>query len=200
MPEVINLIKEFLIPYGIWGLLILSFLDSTFVPMPQVNDLLVITLSISRPHWMIFYAFAAVAGSLLGTSVLYYLGRKGGQAFIQKKFSKARVERVQHVLEKYDMVAVMVAGVIPPPFPYKVFIFVAGALQFLFCRFVFAVLLSRSARFYFEGIMAGLYGDYVIAFMKEKPMLATLIFLGFTLFGFLVYKVATNMLIKNSDE
>jgi len=196
MYEIVHLLKEFFIPYGIWGLLILSFLDSSFVPMPQIIDMVVIALSLSNPHLMIFYALAAVVGSSLGITIVYSLGKKSGEVLLSKKLSKARMERVQNVLLKYDILVIMIAGVIPPPFPYKVFIFSVGALQFVFPKFILAVILSRSIRFYFEGVMAVLYGDFIIAFIRERSQLAALIFLVLVLAGFFIYKAVVDRLNK----
>lgn len=196
MQEIVQLIREFFIPYGAWGLLILSFLDSTFVPMPQVIDTLVITLSFSKPEFMVFYALGAVGGSSLGGSVLYLLGRRGGQVLLHRKISRGYLEKIQQALNKYDVLAILIAGVIPPPFPYKVFIFSVGTFQFVYHRFILAVLLSRSLRFYFEGIMAILYGDYFITFVKERYQFVFLIFLGFILVSSLVYRTLANVLVK----
>lgn len=200
MHEIIFLIKQLFLPYGIWGLLLLSFLDSTFVPMPQVIDTLVIVLSLSKPHLMVFYALAAVVGSLLGTSLLYFIGRKGGQALLHKKFSQGRMERIQYFIHKYDVMSIILAGIIPPPFPYKVFILAVGAFQLLFHRFLLAIFLSRSCRFYFEGIITILYGEYVITFLREKPLFAAFAILGIFLMGFLIYKILINLLARQETS
>jgi membrane protein YqaA with SNARE-associated domain len=196
MHEIIFLIKQLFIPYGIWGLLLLSFLDSTFVPMPQVIDTLVIVLSLSKPHLMAFYALSAVVGSLLGTSILYFLGKKGGQALLHKKLSRGGMERIQYLLHKYDILSILLAGIIPPPFPYKAFIFAVGAFQLLYHRFLLAVFVSRSCRFYLEGVMTVLYGEEVITFLRERPLFAAFIIPGVFLVGFLIYKILINILTR----
>ena len=43
-------------PLGGWALLIIAFLDSSFLSFPEVNDILIVTLSIEKPERMLYYA------------------------------------------------------------------------------------------------------------------------------------------------
>src|SRR5262249_23075131 len=74
-------LEQLLSAYGAWGILATSFLDSTFVPMPGFNDLLLLHLSSRRPALALVYALQCTLGSLLGCYVVYGLGRGGGSLF-----------------------------------------------------------------------------------------------------------------------
>ena len=75
------------------GLFFVAFLDSSFLSLPEINDLLVILLVIRHKERMAYYALMATLGSITGCFVLYYLGRKGGDALLRKRFQGPRAER-----------------------------------------------------------------------------------------------------------
>ena len=75
------------------GLFFVAFLDSSFLSLPEINDLLVILMVIRHKERMAYYALMATLGSITGCFVLYYLGRKGGDALLRKRFQGPRAER-----------------------------------------------------------------------------------------------------------
>ena len=64
-------------PLGGWGLLLIALVDSSFLSLPEVNDVLIITLSIRSPDQMIFYCSMTTIGSVLGCMMLYLVGAQG---------------------------------------------------------------------------------------------------------------------------
>src|SRR5690349_17381932 len=111
---IITAIREWATAWGGLGLLTLGALDSSFLSFPQVNDILVIYLSIQNPGRWLYYAGMSALGSLLGCLALYYLGRKGGGAFLHKRFEPKTVDRVVRMYEKYGLLAVIVPALLPP--------------------------------------------------------------------------------------
>ena len=75
---------------------------------------------------MLLYAASATLGSVVGCLVLYYLGRKGGEALVRKRFSADRIERALATLPRYGVMAVLIPSLLPPPTPFKIFILLAG--------------------------------------------------------------------------
>jgi membrane protein YqaA with SNARE-associated domain len=65
--------------YGGLGLFSMSFLDSSFVPLPAINDLGLIVLASQRPARAPFYALMSTVGSLLGCYVIYGIARGAGK-------------------------------------------------------------------------------------------------------------------------
>ena len=106
--------------YGGWGLLGISFLDSSFVPLPSANDLLLMHLSSQHPKRALLYALASTVGSVLGAYVIYGLAR-GGARFLWRWQSSAVMTRAHAWLERNEFVSILVMSLLPPPAPFKVF-------------------------------------------------------------------------------
>lgn len=150
-------LSEYLITFGAFGLFAVALLDSTFVPLPSSADALMILLSTTNPSWMVLYAFMATAGSAIGCWILYVISRRAGTRALNK-FSEAKQQRVKNWIEKYDAIAVLVATLLPPPFPFKLFVITAGVFRFSLLRFMLAVTAGRAFRFLLEGYLAIRYG------------------------------------------
>ncbi|HKO04645.1 MAG TPA: hypothetical protein VJW51_07835, partial [Candidatus Acidoferrales bacterium] len=69
---------------GVGGIFLAAFLDSSFISLPLINDLLVIEMSVLRPARMPLYAGGATLGSLAGCLVLFFLARKGGEVYFHR--------------------------------------------------------------------------------------------------------------------
>lgn len=153
--------------YGGWGLFAISFLDSSFVAFPLVNDLLLIHLASQHPERMPLYAIQATAGSILGSYVLYAIGRSGAQ-FAFRRSSPRWKSRAEHWLTRNDFVAVLFASLLPPPMPFKVFLLTAGALRVNAARFGAALVVGRGLRFGIEGFLGARYGVAAEAYIKDN--------------------------------
>jgi membrane protein YqaA with SNARE-associated domain len=150
-------LSEYLITFGAFGLIVVALLDSTFVPMPSSVDALMLLLSTTYPSWMLLYAFMATSGSALGCLILYLISRRAGARALNR-FSEAKRARVKHWIERYDMFAVLAATLLPPPFPFKLFVVSAGVFRFSLVRFMLAIIVGRGFRFLLEGYFAVRYG------------------------------------------
>jgi membrane protein YqaA with SNARE-associated domain len=150
-------LSEYLITFGAFGLFAVALLDSTFVPLPSSADALMILLSTTYPSWMVLYAFMATAGSAIGCWILYLISRRAGARALNK-FSETKQRRVKHWIERYDAMAVLVATLLPPPFPFKLFVITAGVFRFSLLRFMLAIVAGRAFRFLLEGYLAVRYG------------------------------------------
>lgn len=150
-------LSEYLITYGAFGLFMLALLDSTFVPLPSSADALMLLLSTTNPSWMLLYAFMATAGSALGCLILYLISRRAGARALNR-FSEKKQAKVKNWIERYDMFAVLAATLMPPPFPFKIFVVSAGVFRFSLVRFMLAIIVGRGFRFLLEGYVAVRYG------------------------------------------
>lgn len=150
-------LSEYLITFGGFGLFAVALLDSTFVPLPSSADALMLLLSTTYPSWMLFYAFMATSGSAIGCLILYLISRRAGARALNR-FSEKKQARVKNLIERYDMMAVLVATLLPPPFPFKLFVVTAGVFRFSLLRFMLAIIAGRAFRFLLEGYFAVRYG------------------------------------------
>src|SRR5688572_23514347 len=150
-------LSEYFLALGPFGLFAVALLDSTFVPLPSSVDALMILLTTANPRWMVAYALIATAGSTLGCVILYSVSKRAGSRAL-RKFSPAKQKRVKELIDRYDVLSVLVASVMPPPFPFKLFVVSAGVFRFSFTRFTIAIICGRLFRFLLEGYLAIRYG------------------------------------------
>jgi membrane protein YqaA with SNARE-associated domain len=136
------------------------------VPLPSSADALLIFLSISNPQRMLFYVFLAVIGSAVGCVTLYYISRRAGRRALAR-FSPGKQKRVKEWIDKYDMLSVLVACVLPPPFPLKLFVVSAGVFRFSVVRFTVAIIVGRIIRFSFLGYFAIRYGTQAMQVLQR---------------------------------
>jgi membrane protein YqaA with SNARE-associated domain len=161
---------------GAPGLLLISFLDSSVLTFPVINDLLLIGLSIQHPARMPLYASMAALGSLLGCVLLFFLARKGGEAFFHSK-AGGRAVAVRHFVERNGFAGVLIAALLPPPTPFKIFVFAAGVFEVPFYSFVSAIALARVFRYFGIGYLAVRYGaDAMPYLVAHKLQVVVLIF------------------------
>jgi membrane protein YqaA with SNARE-associated domain len=151
------------------GLFAVAFFDSSVLSFPFVTDGLVIQLSISVPAKMPYYAAMAAAGSLAGCIWLYLLAKKGGEAYFRRHAS-GRADQVKNWVESHAFLSVFIPAILPPPFPFKIFVLAEGVFQVPLRTFVLAILLGRGLRYFVEGILAVRYGEDAIRFMTAHSL------------------------------
>jgi membrane protein YqaA with SNARE-associated domain len=177
-------LSEYLITFGAFGLFAVALLDSTFVPLPSSADALMILLSTTYPSWMLLYAFMATAGSAIGCWILYLISRRAGARALNK-FSETKQRRVKNWIERYDAMAVLVATLLPPPFPFKLFVITAGVFRFSLLRFMIAIVAGRAFRFLLEGYFAVRYGAQAKEILaKYYPWIGLVLVAAIVLFVF----------------
>jgi membrane protein YqaA with SNARE-associated domain len=161
-------LRNTLLPYGGIGLMVLAMCDSSFLSLPEVNDLLLMTFSIKEPESMVKFAALTTIGSVIGCALLYAVGRKGGEAFLRKTFADDRVARVQRWYQRHGVLAVIIPSLLPPPTPFKIFVLSAGTFGISWPKFLIAVVIGRGIRYFSEGILAVTYGPAAISFVHEN--------------------------------
>lgn len=149
---------EWLKAFGPLGLFGISLIDSVGVPLPGGPDAVMIWLSATTPALMPLYALAATAGSAIGCTVLYLAARRAGAAAL-KRVAPEKRDRIENLLGRYDLIAVMVPAVLPPPFPFKPFVLCAGVFRLKTWRFITAIFIGRAVRFSIEGWLAIRFGE-----------------------------------------
>lgn len=149
----------YLVSFGPLGLLAIAFLDSVMIPLPGGVDAVLLLLSAARPSWVLFYVAAAVIGSTSGCVVLYYISRRAGHRALAR-FSQSKQKRVKNLIDRYDVLSVLVASLLPPPFPFKLFVVSAGVFRLNVLRFTVAIAGGRTFRYLLLGYLAARYGEH----------------------------------------
>jgi membrane protein YqaA with SNARE-associated domain len=151
---------------GAPGLFLISFLDSSILTFPVINDLLLIELSIEHPARMPLYAAMAALGSLLGCVLLYFLARKGGEALFHKR-AGAHGVAIRHWVEQNGFGGMLIAALLPPPTPFKIFVLAAGVFEVPLASFTTAIGIARIFRYFGVGYLAVRYGKDALPYIGQ---------------------------------
>ncbi len=164
--QLLSYIQSWAAGLGGLGLFVVAALDSSFLSFPQVNDLLIIVLSTAYPERMIYYAGMTTLGSLVGCYALYLAARRGGDAFIRKRFKAHHVDRALRLYQRFGLLAVIVPSLLPPPMPFKAFVLLAGVAHVSPLKFSLAILIGRGIRYFGQGYLAVLYGERAVDLIR----------------------------------
>ncbi len=154
---------------GAPGLFLISFLDSSILTFPVINDLLLIELCIQKPLRMPVYAAMAMTGSVLGCVLLYFIAKKGGEAFFHKKAGE-RGDVIRRWVQKNGFGGMLAAALLPPPTPFKIFVFAAGVFEVPMSSFASAIALARAIRYFGIGYLATRYGEQAMPFIAQHKI------------------------------
>jgi|SRR5215469_6336568 len=163
-PKLPNWLQSLVVAMGGGGLAVVAFFDSSVLSFPFVTDALVVELSRQRPARMPYYAAMAALGSLAGCIWLYLLAKKGGEAYFHHRHGHL-ADRVRKWVDANAFLSVFVPGILPPPFPFKIFVLAEGVFQVPWRTFVLALVCGRCLRYFAEGLLGVRYGESAVTFM-----------------------------------
>ena len=177
----------FLKPLGFWGVGILAVIDAAAIPVPQ--DLIIASyVWADRRHFYI-YVLISAAGSAVGGLAPFLVGRAGGELFLTKKIHPVEFKKLRDRFEKQEFLAIMIPSMLPPPTPWKLFVFGAGVFEMKVANFMLAVFAGRLLR---NLVTAGLtiaYGPQIVNLAIELAtrhgllvFLVLLVFIGLLVF------------------
>jgi membrane protein YqaA with SNARE-associated domain len=160
-------LTETLIAWGPLGILILSVLDSSGIPVAGVFDALLIVIAVERPSVAWLCAGLAVIGSTVGNTVLFYAARRGGRRFMHESVPDSRASKFQDWFRRYGLVTVFVPALVPIPMPLKLFVISAGVLGTTRTEFISVILIARFLRYFGEAWLGVRLGQGSSAFLKS---------------------------------
>ncbi|HXD20668.1 MAG TPA: VTT domain-containing protein [Vicinamibacterales bacterium] len=150
------------------GLFVVAFLDSSFISLPQINDLLVVLMVVRNKALMPYYVAMATLGSVAGCYVLYVIAERGGEAFLAKRLHAGHTERALELYRRRGVLALMVPAILPPPAPFKLFVLMAGLAEVRPLPFVLSIAVARGLRYLVIGALAIRYGDVALELMRTR--------------------------------
>jgi len=151
-----------------WGILLLSGLDSSMLFfMPAEIDTAVIVMVARYREWFWLFPLLAAMGSMAGATITYFVGRKIGEAGLDRWISKKKLATVRKRLEDRETLAIGLAAVLPPPFPLTPFVLTGGALGISKRKFYITLGAMRFVRFGAEAILALLYGRQILVWLES---------------------------------
>jgi membrane protein YqaA with SNARE-associated domain len=186
---------------GILGLFALALIDSGGIPTGGGPDLLLGLLVVQRADLsdVLMAAPAAALGSLIGSLVLYNVGRYGRTPLL-KRFGSRRVESVIPQLHRFGPLAMMLAVIAPPPFPMKVFVLSAGALRLRLRQFCASVFIGRAIRYAIVFMLALRYGEAALAHLSDHVPSFMGLLLGLVALSWLLRRLWLRRRDRRGDE
>lgn len=160
---------RFFLRLGIFGLFLLSALDSSFLVLPFGNDLLLIALVSSEPRSLkwIAYVLVSAVGSIVGVFVIDGLMRKAGEKGLERFLKPRKIEKFKKKIENKAGATVFVATLLPPPFPFTPVVMTASALQASRAKILGAVFVGRLVRCTTEALLALYFGRKLITYINS---------------------------------
>ncbi|MCR4431262.1 MAG: VTT domain-containing protein [Tepidanaerobacteraceae bacterium] len=155
--------KDFFLQNGPIGLFVLAFAEASFFPIPP--DIVLIPLAAAHPAGGLYYAGITSAASTLGGLFGYFIGIRAGRPLLSRFARKNNIQKIEDMFARYGGWAVGVAGF--TPVPYKVFTIASGVFQMNIATFFIAALVSRSARFFLEGIIVMAMGENAATYLNK---------------------------------
>jgi membrane protein DedA with SNARE-associated domain len=177
----LRILASTLISWGPIGVFLLAVLDSAGIPLPTAADALVLTLAAVNPSGAYANAAIAVLGSCLGNMMLFYIARRGGDAYLSRYTETGRGAKMRLWFLRYGLITIFIPAILPIPLPLKVFVLSAGALGVHPLRFLAVVFAARVPRYfglaYLGSQLGSGAGPYLKTHVKEFMLVAVALFL-----------------------
>jgi membrane protein YqaA with SNARE-associated domain len=147
-------------PLGIWGVLAIAAIDSSFFGLPL--DAIVAGYVYHDRRRFLLYVLLASLGSAIGSIVLYIIGYFGGETLLRKRLSPERFEKIHRSFDEHEFWALMFPSMLPPPTPFKLFVLAAAGFEMNFGHFLLAIFSGRFIRFFILSLLTIKYGQGVV--------------------------------------
>jgi membrane protein YqaA with SNARE-associated domain len=175
-------------PNALPALLIISFVESSFFPIPP--DILLIPMILARPRQAFRLAalctLASVAGGLLGYAIGYFLFDAIGRPILEYQHAMGSYEALKAGFAEWGVWIIILKGM--TPIPYKLITIASGVAQFDLIAFIGASIVSRSIRFFMVAALLWYFGDAARQFIERRLALVTSIFAVALVGGFVVLR------------
>jgi membrane protein YqaA with SNARE-associated domain len=166
------LLLAFFKPLGFWGIGVLAIVDSSSIPMPMDAFIAYYAWHDSRRFYL--YVLTASVGSAIGGLVPYFIGRAGGELFLLKRINRKKFDALRHRFEHQEFAAILIPSMLPPPTPWKLFVFGAGVFEMRVWSFMLAVVVGRIIRFGVESVLVIRYGPQILHSLSAHTLAAAI--------------------------
>lgn len=184
-----HFIWSLLQPLGSWGVFAIAAIDGSLLGMPL--DPMVAGYVYQSPHKFLLYVIMASVGSAAGSIVLYVIGYKGGEVLLRKRMSEQKFESMRRSFERHEFWALMFPAMLPPPFPFKLFVLAAAAFEMNFAHFELAIFAGRFVRFMILAVLTIKFGPQVVSITAQlvhQHLAALLIAVAAVIVGYVLLR------------
>ncbi len=172
----------FLAKFGIWGVGAVALLDSSTIPVPMDAILAVYIWNDKAHFWL--YCLLAALGSAIGGLLPYGLGRAGGELFLLKRINRKHFEKLRARFERQEILAILIPSMLPPPAPWKVFVFAAGVFEMRVAPFMLSVFCGRMLRWLTLSLLVLKLGPGAVVVVEHHGLAVVAIVLVLAAAGF----------------
>ncbi len=160
---------NFFVKLGPFGPFLLETLDSSFFYVPLGNELLLFALVHGGgPRWMwVVYALSGAVGSAAGVLLLDAAVRRVGQEGVERMVKPARFKKIKKRMEAHTVWVVFLSSALPPPFPFRVTMMMASALQCSRPKILASVFAGRALRFTAEALLILYFGRAFLRILES---------------------------------
>jgi membrane protein YqaA with SNARE-associated domain len=145
-------------PYALWLMGFVSFVESSFFPVPP--DVMLIPMSLARPEKAWTYAtvctLTSVAGGVLGYAIGALLYDTVGHWLISLYGYGDKVEAFREAYARWGTLIILLKGV--TPIPYKIVTITSGFAGYNIWLFILFSFVARGMRFYLAALLLNRYG------------------------------------------
>jgi membrane protein YqaA with SNARE-associated domain len=180
---------------GFWGVGLVALIDSSSLPVPMDLILAGYVWKDKGHFWV--YCLMGAAGSAIGGLVPYLLGRAGGELFLLKRVNRERFEQMRNRFEKQEFLAVLVPSMLPPPTPWKAFVFAAGVFEMRAMPFMLAVFAGRMVRWLVLSILVLKLGPSAVSLTSDLVKDHLVVFLGVVVLIFVAIGIWVVLRLRN---
>ena len=174
--------------HALWALAAVSFVESSFFPIPP--DVMILPMVLAAPSraWLIatVATVSSVLGGLAGYAIGMFLFDVVGQPLFAAYGYDAAFSEFSQLYNESGAWVVAMAGL--TPFPFKVITIASGATGLDLWVFVTAAILSRGARFFLVAAILWKFGPPIKTFVEKYLGLLTTLFFILLFGGFVAVK------------
>lgn len=171
-----------------WALAIISFVESSFFPIPP--DILLIPMVVAkRAMWAVYAAICTVAsvlGAFLGYAIGALLFASVAQPLLQFYGAEHTFERFVDWYAQWGGWGILLGAI--TPFPYKVLTIFSGSVGFDLVQFTLVSIVGRGLRFFVVSGLLYWFGQPIRDFIEKRLGLMLTLFCVLLIGGFLVLR------------
>jgi len=155
-------------PYATWLMGFISFVESSFFPIPP--DTMMIPMSLARPDRAWFYAHVCTVTSVAGGILGYFIGSmlydSVGLWLIQLYGYGDKVDAFRESYAAWGGWIILLKGM--TPIPYKIVTIASGFAGYSLAMFIVLSVIARGMRFYLLAFLLNRYGERARSIIEER--------------------------------
>ena len=167
---------------------LISFAESSFLPLPP--DILLVPMTLAQPRraWLIaaVCTITSVTGGYVGYAIGFFLFDALGRPLLEFYHAMDKYEAFKSAFAEWGAWIIVIKGL--TPIPFKLVTIASGAARFNLVAFTVASLVSRSLRFFLIAALLWRFGEPIRDFIERRLMLVTSLVAAALVGGFVMLR------------